>query len=211
MSDQDGFGPDDLAAFVDVSRETLSKIEIVIGLLDEWRQRMNLIGPSEMRHVWRRHVLDSLQLLPHIPGDQVTVDLGAGSGFPGLILAAGLHGMPGQIVMIETVGKKCAFLREAVKAADLNATVRQARVENVDDIPAACVTARAFAPLPKTLDYSEKWFANGAFALLPKGRRWEEELTEAAESWKFASEVIPSISGGDGAILKLSEVSRVDH
>ncbi len=211
MSDLDGFGPDDLNGFVDVSRETLGKIVRTVELLDEWRQRINLIGPSEMDHIWRRHVLDSLQLLPHIPRDGVTVDLGAGSGFPGLILAAGLSGEAGKVVMIETVGKKCAFLREAVRVADLNGVVRQGRVENVGDIDADCVTARAFAALPKILDYSEKWLSNGAFALLPKGRRWEEELTQAQECWKFASEVIPSLSGGDGAILKLSEVSRVDH
>ncbi len=211
MVDLDGFGPDQVLEVVSVSRETIAKIERVIALLDDWRGRMNLIGPSEMDHIWRRHVLDSLQLLPLIPQGGVTVDLGSGSGFPGLVLAAGLSRSDAEIVMIETVGKKCAFLREVIRTADLNGRVRQGRVENVNDLAVSCITARAFAPLPKILGYAEKWFAQGAFALLPKGRRWQEELTQAQECWKFAYEVIPSLSGGEGAILKISEVSRVDQ
>ncbi len=208
MTDIDGFGPDQLSDHLNVSRETISKLGQIVELLDNWRRRTNLIGPAEMDHIWRRHILDSLQLAALIPDNALTVDLGAGAGFPGLVLAAGVTGPEAEIVMIETVGKKCAFLREAIQIADLKATVRQGRVENVDDIDAACVTARALAPLPKLLDYSEKWLANGAYGLFPKGRRWQEELTQAQECWKFAYQVIPSISGGDGAILKISEVSR---
>ena len=210
MTDKDGFGPNQLAEFVDVSRETLAKIEKIVTLLDDWRHRMNLIGPREMDHIWRRHVLDSLLLAQHIPSNDVTVDLGAGSGFPGLVLAAGLTGQKAEIVMIETVGKKCAFLREAISVAGLKGRVRQGRVENVRNLPAACVTARAFAPLPKLLEYASIWFENGAYGVFPKGRNWQDELTAAQESWTFACDVIPSTSGGDGVILKISEVSRVD-
>lgn len=209
MVDTDGFGPDQLSDHVDVSRETITKLIQIVDLLDAWRRKINLIGPSEIDHIWRRHVLDSLQLASLIPTQGITVDLGAGAGFPGLVLAAGLPTDDAQIVMIETVGKKCAFLREAVRVAELDAIVRQGRVENVGNIDAACVTARAFAPLVKILEYSEKWLEKGAYAILPKGRRWEEELTQAQECWKFAYQVIPSVSGGDGAILNISEVSRV--
>lgn len=211
MSDTDGFGPNQLAEAFDVSRETLQKLTTIVHLLDQWRGRINLIGPREFDHIWRRHVFDSLQLLSLIPQDAVTVDLGSGSGFPGLVLAAGLSDPGAKIVMIETVGKKCAFLREAVREADLQAEVRQERVERVSGITAQCVTARAFAPLDQCLAYAEPWLKSGAYAVFPKGRRWQEELTHAQECWKFAYQVIPSLSGGDGAILKISEVSRVDH
>ena len=211
MADLDGFGPKHLADHVDVSRETIDKLIRIVDLLDVWRKKINLIGPSEMGHIWRRHVLDSLQLASLIPADGHTIDLGSGSGFPALVLAAGLTQPGAKITMIETVGKKCAFLREAIQVAGLPAHVRQGRVENVRDLTADCITARAFAPLSRILEYAETWFEQGAYAVLPKGRRWQEELTEAKECWKFAYQVIPSISGGDGAILRLSEVSRVQH
>lgn len=208
MRDLDGFGPEDLRDFVDVSRETLERLKIIVGELDEWRRKTNLIGPSEFGRVWRRHILDSIQLLPHIPASGQTIDLGSGSGFPALVLAACATDPDAQFSLVESVGKKCAFLRSAIAAANLPATVIQGRVESINPVQAHCVTARAFAPLPKLIEYAAPWFESGAYGVIPKGRRWEEELTDALESWRFAYEAIPSVSG-DGAILKISEVSRV--
>lgn len=207
MLDRDGFGPQDLKDHVDVSRETLERLKIIVRELGAWRGKMNLIGPSEYDQVWRRHVLDSLQLLPLIPADGHTIDLGAGSGFPGLVLAACLTDPNARITMIESVGKKCAFLRAAVQAAELPAKVIQGRVEAINPVQADCITARAFAPLPKLLAYAEPWLTKGAYGVIPKGRRWQEELTDAQESWRFSYEAIPSVTG-DGVILKISEVSR---
>ena len=210
MTDRDGFGPEQFAEATNVSRETLDRIVRVVDELDDWRKKINLIGPSEFDQVWRRHVLDSWQLFDHVPSDAHTVDLGSGSGFPALILAAGFSHEAASITMIESVGKKCAFLRSAVAAASLPAKVIQGRVETVNPVQAQCVTARAFAPLPKLLEYAAPWLTNGAYGVFPKGRRWEEELTSAQESWRFAYEAIPSVTG-DGAILKISEVSRVER
>ncbi|MHA7898508.1 MAG: 16S rRNA (guanine(527)-N(7))-methyltransferase RsmG [Henriciella sp.] len=209
MTDRDGFGPAQFQSETNVSRETLERIARIVDELDAWRHKINLIGPSEFDQVWRRHVLDSWQLFDLIPDPGLTVDLGSGSGFPALILAAGFASPESHMTMIESVGKKCAFLRAAVQAADLNAKVIQARVEAVNPDKAHCVTARAFAPLPKLLEYAAPWFKNGAYGVFPKGRRWQEELTAAQESWRFSYEAIPSVTG-DGAILKISEVSRVD-
>ena len=205
MPDQDGFGPNDLT---DVSRETLERLEIIVAELDTWRRKINLIGPAEFDQVWRRHVWDSWQLFEHVPEGPI-VDLGSGSGFPALVLAAGFASEESHMTMIESVGKKCAFLRAAVESAKLNARVIQGRVEAVNPVEAQCVTARAFAPLPKLMDYAAPWLEKGAYGVFPKGRRWQEELTSAQESWRFACEAIPSKTG-DGAILKISEVSRVE-
>lgn len=209
MSDQDGFGPKDFQDATNVSRETLERIESVIAELDDWRTRINLIGPGEFAQIWRRHVLDSWQLFDLIPSVGKTVDLGSGAGFPALVLAAGFATQESHMTMIESVGKKCAFLRAAIDRAGLSARVVQGRVESVNPDEAQCVTARAFAPLPKLLDYAQPWLSNGAYGVFPKGRRWQEELTAAQESWRFAYEAIPSVTG-DGAILKISEVSRVE-
>ena len=207
--DQDGFGPEAIGKQISVSRETFERLETVIACLDTYRQRMNLIGPSEWPHIWRRHVADSLSLLAHISPDSRIVDLGSGGGFPALPLACYLTSEgTGHVHMVETVGKKAAFLREAVSAAKLNATVWQKRVENMDPIAVDYVTARAFAPLPKLLDYAEPWLRNSAIGLFHKGEHWKEELTNATKAWTFAHEAIPKRDGGAGIILKVSEVSR---
>jgi len=206
--DDDGFGPDEISKQIDVSRETFERIETVLTCLDEWRLKMNLIGPAERASIWRRHVFDSLQLLAFLPPDARIVDLGSGGGFPALPLACALGETGGHITMVETVGKKARFLQAAVEAAGLNASVRQGRAENAGDIEADFVTARALAPLPKLLEYASPWLLRGGIGLFHKGERWKEELTAASAKWTFSSEAIPGISGGAGIILKIAEVSR---
>jgi len=134
------------------------------------------------------------------------VDLGSGAGFPGLVLAAGRPA--GQVTLIESVGKKCAFLRAAIKAAGLPAVVHQGRVEEVPQIAATHVTARAFAPLPELLNYAAPWLCRGATGVFPKGERWKDELTAAQQRWSFAHQAIPSRSGGSGVILIIREAAR---
>ncbi|MEM9225794.1 MAG: 16S rRNA (guanine(527)-N(7))-methyltransferase RsmG [Pseudomonadota bacterium] len=206
-ADRDGFGLTQAVAGFDVSRETSQRLALIVEALAEWRGIHNLIGPREMDHIWRRHVFDSLQLWPHIPAEGPVVDLGSGAGFPGLVIAACLAGTGREVTLIESVRKKCAFLRDAIARADLPARVCQARVEATTDIAASCITARAFAPLPKLFEYASPWLLEGVPAVLPKGKRWQEELTRAQECWKFAYDVIPSQSG-EGVILIISEVSR---
>ncbi|MFN4183184.1 MAG: 16S rRNA (guanine(527)-N(7))-methyltransferase RsmG [Hyphomonas sp.] len=200
---------DDRAAFLaanDVSRETLTRIDCVTATLDVWRQKSNLIGPKEWPQIWTRHVGDSWQLLDHIPESARVVDLGSGAGFPGLIIAAARPS--GHVTMIESVGKKCAFLNAAIQEAGLNASVHQGRVEAAPPLRAEFVTARAFAPMPELLDYAAPWLRKGATGIFPKGERWNEELTAARQRWNFAHEAIPSRSGGSGVILIVREVAR---
>jgi 16S rRNA (guanine527-N7)-methyltransferase len=204
MTDQN-----DRAAFLaahDVSRETLARLDRVIATLDDWRMRSNLIGPKEWPQIWTRHVGDSVQLLDRIPDTAKVVDLGSGAGFPGLVIAAARPA--GHVTLMESVGKKCAFLRAAIEAADLPATVYQGRIESAPPIEADYVTARAFAPMPQLLDYAAPWLCNGATGVFPKGERWKEELTAAQQRWNFAYQAIPSRSGGSGVILIVREATR---
>lgn len=202
-------GQDDRAAFLagnDVSRETLDRIDRIISELDVWRLKSNLIGPKEWPQIWTRHVGDSWQLLDHIPETGRIVDLGSGAGFPGLIIAAARPNA--HVTMMESVGKKCAFLRAAIDVAGLNASVYQGRIESAPPGKADVVTARAFAPMPQLLEYASPWLRKGAMGVFPKGERWKEELTEARQKWNFAYEAIPSRSGGSGVILIVREVLR---
>lgn len=202
-------GQDDRAAFLagnDVSRETLDRLDRIISELDVWRQKSNLIGPKEWPQIWTRHVGDSWQLLDHIPEAGRIVDLGSGAGFPGLIISAARP--DAHVTMMESVGKKCAFLRAAIDVAGLNASVYQGRIESAPPGKADVVTARAFAPMPQLLEYASPWLRKGAMGVFPKGERWKEELTEARQRWNFAYEAIPSRSGGSGVILIVREVLR---
>lgn len=172
-----------------VSRETAERLERFVDLLLDWQRRINLIAPSTESVLWTRHVADSLQLLALAPEALVWADLGAGAGFPGLVIACALADRPGALVhLVESNGKKAAFLREAVRATEAPAIVHGLRVadfvnEAPDDIEA--VTARAFAPLPKLLEAGYPLLKKGAVGVFPKGEGAAAELTEAAKCWRI--------------------------
>lgn len=195
-------------AETDVSRETLARLEAYVALLLAWNKRINLVGPRTLEDVWRRHILDSAQLRPLIPAKaRVLVDLGSGAGLPGLILA--ILGVP-EIHLVEADGRKCAFLREAARITGCAIALHPRRLEEVAGFAADVVTARAFAPLPKLLDYAARFLDAHSILLFPKGQNLREELTEARKGWKMREMFHPSVSDPSGTILRLEEVTRAD-
>lgn len=208
-ADEDGFGPEDVIRLTGVSRETLDLTMRYLDLLDQWRERINLIGPSEGRHIWRRHVLDSLQLAPLLGDGPVQLaDLGSGAGFPGVLLACVLAERPGaSVALIEKSPRKSEFLAAAIEALDLPASVLTIRAEEAPERAFDLITARALAPLPKLLGYAARLLKPSGKALLLKGRETGSELTLARESWTYHLSEQPSLSSPEGRVLVLSSLA----
>lgn len=191
-----------------VSRETLARLKVYLGLLERWQKRINLVGNRSLADPWRRHFLDSAQLFPLLPKDtRSLVDLGSGAGFPGLVL--GVLGVP-EVHLVESDGRKCAFLREVARETGVSATIHIGRIEDLSPWPADVVTARALAPLDSLLSLALPFLDLGAAGLFLKGKSVFEELTEAKKSWKMAIKQFPSQSDPDGVILRLGNVQRVN-
>lgn len=191
-----------------VSRETLGRLAAYLRLLEHWQRRINLVGGQSLADSWRRHFLDSVQLLPLLPeGARSIVDLGSGAGFPGLVL--GILGVP-KVHLVESDGRKCEFLREAARETGVSAVIHSGRIANLAPWPADAVTVRALAPLSSLLSLALPFLDLGAVGLFLKGKGVFEELTEAEKSWKMAIERFPSQSDPDGVILRLGDVRRVE-
>ncbi len=186
-----------------VSRETRAKLEIYEAELRRWQRVKNLVGPSTLNEVWTRHFADSLQLSPLADGN-IWADLGSGAGFPGLVVAIARPGT--QVHLVESDGRKCAFLRHVTRATGATAKVWEGRIDallpNLQPIPNV-VTARALASLDELLGLAAPLLMNGATGLFPKGREHLAELTKAAESWRFDMDAIPSAVDLDGRILRI--------
>ena len=199
-------------AVVPVSRETLDRLDRFVATLLAWQQRINLIAPATIPEMWTRHVADSLQLLSLAPKARVWLDLGAGGGFPGLVIACALAKTPGaQVHLVESNGKKAAFLREAVRVTGAPAIVHQARIEQMEtklDQPIEVVTARALAPLSDLLGLAEPWLKTGAQALLLKGQDVVAELTEASKYWSIKAVLVPSKTDVNARIVKVDHAER---
>jgi 16S rRNA (guanine527-N7)-methyltransferase len=192
-------------ALTPVSRETEQRLDRYVALLLEWNATTNLIAPSTLAEIWTRHVADSLQLLDLAPDAKIWVDLGSGGGFPGIPIACVIAGRPGSRVhVVESNGKKAAFLREAARVTGAPVTVHAERIENFGDSfqdKADVVTARALAPLKLLCDQAFRLIGKGAIGLFPKGQDVEAELTEAAKYWRIQSELVPSRTSPEGRVV----------
>lgn len=204
--------PEEFAAAANVSRETLNRLLEMDRVLMEWSSRHNLIARSTVEERWRRHYLDSAQIAPLLPaGINRLVDLGSGAGFPGLVLAAMLEEKDVGVTLIESTGKKAAFLAAAGEAMGLSSLkVIPARIESVRlPAPPDVVTARALARLDKLLGYAHGIAGKSTRFFLPKGQDVEAELTEAAKSWHMEVIRHPSLTSPDATIVEIGNLARV--
>lgn len=205
----EGFDAAAFQAATGASDAQMADLEAFRALLAEWNERMNLVGPSALAEFWLRHALDSAQLLMIAPKALVWADLGAGAGFPGLVLAILLKGRKSAHVhLVESMAKRCRFLSAVVEALDLPATVHNARAEDLT-LKVHVVTARALAPLVKLLGYARPYLRRNVVALFLKGQDVEVELEEATRYWKFQAELTPSLSSDQGRIVQLKRLARV--
>jgi 16S rRNA (guanine527-N7)-methyltransferase len=193
--------------FPDVSRETAERLTLYAALLRKWQAAINLVSPATLAAAEERHFQDSMQLYPLLPKSPIRlVDLGSGAGFPGLVLA--IMGAP-DVHLVESDGRKCAFLREVARATETPVTIHARRIEEIPGLGAAVVTARALAPLSALLEMAVPHLAAGGTALFLKGQQANNEIENAyAAGWAFALEKFPSATEPAAAILRLSDIER---
>jgi 16S rRNA (guanine527-N7)-methyltransferase len=201
MMDRDGF-----AAHFDVSRETMAQLDRYAELLADWQTRMNLVGPSTLPHVWERHFADSAQLLAIAGSGKSWLDIGAGAGFPGLVLAA--LDPTARFTLVESITKKCRFLAEVVEALALGdrVSIANRRVETLPRQKFDIVTARALANLAQLFEWGLPYAGSGTRWVLPKGMRVAEEIELAERRFAFAHELLPSLTDADARIVLASGV-----
>ncbi|MGV9008113.1 16S rRNA (guanine(527)-N(7))-methyltransferase RsmG [Brevundimonas sp.] len=201
--------PTEFQTLTQATPAQIGDLERFVDRLTEANAVMNLVGPDSLPDVWNRHIWDSAQLLDHAPGAQSWADLGAGAGFPGVVLAIMLKTQPkSHVWLIDSLGKRCRFLQEVVDALSLRATVVNARAED-SVVTVEVVTARAVAPMEKLLGYAQPYLQRGAMGLFLKGEKAEGEVAEARKVWQFKSNLAISRSDPRGRIVSVRGISRV--
>jgi 16S rRNA (guanine527-N7)-methyltransferase len=195
-----------------VSRETMEGLERYRLLLIKWAKQINLVGPSTLVNFWERHILDCAQIL-NVSGPEIhtVADFGSGAGLPGLVLATLLADKASdyQVTLVEVSGKRCGFLREAARALDVKVTIVQEKIELVQAFPVDLVTARAFAPLDKLLDYAHAWAEQGARVVFLKGEEVQREIDGASTNWAFQSRINTSVTDSRGCVVEILDLERL--
>lgn len=180
------------------------QLETVLALLAEERASVSSVVDER---AWQVHVVDSLTGLEvaHLREASRIADIGAGAGFPGLVAAVALPSA--QVDLIESIARKCEFMRRAIEAAEIpNATVLNTRSE---DLAAGegretydAVTARAVGRLSTLAELASPLLKPNGVLIAWKGKRdpdEEEQLANAAESLAMAPEKILDVGDRAGS------------
>jgi len=186
----------------------MARLSLYEVRLRHWQRRVNLVSDDSLADPWRRHFLDSLQLVPLLPAGRVRiVDLGSGAGFPGLVLAAAMA--EASVTLIEANAKKAAFLEDTAARMGVAVDVRNRRIETITGLKGDVIVARACAPLVDLLDMAGRFTVSHRICLFLKGRSVDDELTAARKRWNMAYERFGSRTSPDGAILRIGAFARV--
>ena len=191
---------------MELSSDKREKLEHYVALLKKWQKSINLVSTATLDDVWQRHILDSAQLSSYIPENACIMDMGSGAGFPGLVLAIIRSDL--KVTLIESDGRKCAFLRTVSRETSTATNIVNQRIESIspDDYRCDVITARALAPLKDLLDYTLSFHKNNKniFCLFLKGENAEKELEEAQKIHNLMVETFPGQAGNGGTILKIT-------
>lgn len=177
-----------------------ARLEQLVVLLAEENQRQNLVSASSLAEVWRRHIVDSAQLLTHVPrGTSPWLDLGTGAGFPGLVVAALRPDC--EVLLVESRKRRIEWLERAAGTLGLSRVeVHGSRLEDVPTRNVAVISARAFAPLDRLLTLSARFSTSDTRWLLPKGRSAQQEL-DMLRGWNHMFHVEQSLTDPDAGVI----------
>lgn len=178
-----------------------------LELLSKWNQAYNLTAIRDPAEMLTRHLLDSLAMAP-LWTEPELADMGAGAGLPGLPLAI-LH-PERRVVLIESNGKKCRFMREVKRSLRLDRVeVVEARAEAFRPAAAmVAVTARAVAPVSELADWCHSWLASGGRLLAMKGPGHADELHAIPDGYRLGGIHPLTVPGLDGERVVVELVRR---
>jgi 16S rRNA (guanine527-N7)-methyltransferase len=167
-----------------------------------------LIGPREVPRLWDRHLLNCAvvsELIDNRPGS--LVDIGAGAGLPGLVLAMLLPDMA--VTLLEPMERRCRFLAGCVTELGLaNVSVLRGRAEDAA-VQADTVTARAVAPLPRLVELAMGVVRPGGMVLAIKGRTAADELKSAEPVLRrLGARSAEVVRAGHGKVVPATTVVR---
>ena len=181
------------------------RLTLYADLLVRWQTTINLVAQSSLADLWSRHIGDCLQVQAAVPDARRWVDLGSGGGFPGIVTAILLADVPdAEVHLVESDKRKAAFLRTVSRETGAPASVHAERIEGFiarHSAPVDAVSARALAPLPQLVAWSEKFLLAGAVGVFPKGQRVEAELTALQRDHRFRVASRPSRTRDDSSLV----------
>ena len=198
-----------------VPRETLLEFESFIVMLQKKNEEINIISKETAKNgvIRERHIVDSAQIIDFIDLNSNTItDIGSGGGMPGIIISILTKRLKKTLKsnLYEKSHHKSAFLRSVSRDLKLNTKIIQKNIFEEHNIETGTVMARAFKPLPITLELVYKNFSSYTNLIVFMGKNGEKTLKEAQENWEFDFEKKKSITSKDSFLLNIKNIKKIN-
>ena len=198
---------------LDVSRETLERLDEYSKDIILKNKEINLISKSTERSIKSRHIADSMQTIDFIDNNDIKTctDLGSGAGLPGIVLGILMSSKKPtfKVIFYEKSYHKSNFLREMSKKFNLDAEIYQKNIFNEKNLITDVIISRAFKPLPVIFQIAKTNFKNFKYIILFLGKSGKKILKDAMKNWKFDYEERKSLTNDESIIVKISNLKKI--
>ena len=198
---------------LDVSRETLERLDEYSKDIILKNKEINLISKSTESSIKSRHIADSMQTIDFIDKNDIKIctDLGSGAGLPGIVLGIIMSSKKPtfKVIFYEKSYHKSNFLREMSKKFNLDAEIYQKNIFNEKNLITDVIISRAFKPLPVIFQIAKTNFKNFKYIILFLGKSGKKILKDAMKNWKFDYEERKSLTNNESIIVKISNLKKI--
>ena len=198
---------------LDVSRETLERLDEYSKDIILKNKEINLISKSTESSINSRHIADSMQTIDFIDKNDIKIctDLGSGAGLPGIVLGIIMSSKKPtfKVIFYEKSYHKSNFLREMSKKFNLDAEIYQKNIFNEKNLITDVIISRAFKPLPVIFQIAKTNFKNFKYIILFLGKSGKKILKDAMKNWKFDYEERKSLTNDESIIVKISNLKKI--
>ena len=198
---------------LDVSRETLKRLDEYSKDIILKNREINLISKSTESSIKLRHIADSMQTIDFIDKNDIKIctDLGSGAGLPGIVLGIIMSSKKPtfKVIFYEKSYHKSNFLREMSKKFNLDAEIYQKNIFNEKNLITDVIISRAFKPLPVIFQIAKTNFKNFKYIILFLGKSGKKILKDATKNWKFDYEERESLTNDESIIVKISNLKKI--
>ena len=200
---------------LNVSRETLSELELYKNAIISKNKSINLISKSTEKLINTRHIEDSAQTIDFIDKKDIKTctDLGSGAGLPGIVLGILMKSKKPlfKLIFYEKSYHKSIFLKEMTKKFNLNSEVHRKNIFDERNLTTDVIISRAFKPLPIIFQIAKTNFKNFRYIILFLGKSGKKILNDALKFWKFDYEEKKSLTSTESMIVKISNLKKKNN
>jgi len=198
---------------LNVSRETCLDFERYISMIQEKNHEINIISKKTSKNniIRDRHIIDSAQIVDFIDlNTNTTCDLGAGAGFPGIVLAIMIKNLNKKmkIKLFEKSYHKSVFLEEVSEKLNLNTEVLQKDIFEIKKLKSENIISRAFKPLPIILKLVHENFNHYENLILFMGKSGKKILKDVLQEWEFDYREKKSLTNEDSFLIKIKNIRK---